>query len=433
MHTRQAHEKMRASDMFLGRRILGYLIMLLGYFFYCYNFAVVDYVRPYLVDSYGMTLNETALLYTSLSIGALIGAFAVAWMATHWGKRNALMFVTVLNGLATIVNMQFDTFAPWFVMRMIVGFSLGGYSVATISMVVTLFPARFCSRLQAINSCTFAVAIMLLGALIAVYGDTSWETLMWIGAVPPLVAAMLMWLFVPDDRKLIAYGEEPDVAGADNNRKANWTEMFQGPNLKLTLICLAISGLNFAGYQFFSGFVTTYLRSVREFGAEPMGLLVSAQGFGSLVGGLAWGYLADKLGRRFNVTGFFLSALFICAYFVAPSNVTLLSILGFGYGFALACTYAWGVYFTELFPVHLRPMGAALFHGGRIISLLAPSAVALIAESYGLTTGMWLAPLAFLIAAILWLMLPETLKVSRFYKGFVPAENAKPKRVLAES
>lgn len=415
-----------AADIALSRRIAAYLFMLLGYFFYCYNFAVVDYVRPYLVDDYGMTLNETALLYTALSAGAIAGAVAVAWMATHWGKKNTLIFVTVLNGLGTVVNMQFESFGAWFVMRAIIGFSLGGYSVATISMVVSLFPRRYCSRLQAVNASTFSVAIIALGGLGALLGEQSWEALVWTGGVPPLVAAAAMWLVVPDDRRFVAFGEEKALAAGVGAalRKGNWPEMFRGPHLRFTLICLLISGLNFAGYQFFSGFVTTYLKTVRGFEADAMGLLVSAQGFGSFVGGLTWGYLADKTGRRYNAIGFVFTALFICAYFTVPGSVVLLTVLGFGYGFMLACTYSWGVYFTELFPVHLRPMGAALFHGGRIISLLAPSAVALIAESYGLTTGMWLAPLAFVVAAVLWLTLPETLRESPFYRGFEPRQAA---------
>ena len=71
-------------------------------------------------------------------------------------------------------------------------------------------------------------------------------------------------------------------------------------------------------------------------------------------------------------------------------------------------------------------MGASLFHGGRIISLFAPSAVALIADATTLGTGMMLAPVILLVAAAIWYQLPETLKGSRGYKGYVPlAEPAK--------
>ena len=123
------------------------------------------------------------------------------------------------------------------------------------------------------------------------------------------------------------------------------------------------------------------------------------------------------MGRRFNAIGFVLTAIFIGLYLLAPSSVVLLGVLGFAYGAALACTYSWVVYFSEIFPVHLRPMGAALFHGGRIISFFAPALVALIAESYGLTAGMALAPVAFIVGAVLWYRLPETLTGSRNLLG----------------
>ena len=99
-----------------------------------------------------------------------------------------------------------------------------------------------------------------------------------------------------------------------------------------------------------------------------MGLLVSAQGFGSFLGGLTWGPIADKIGRRFNAIGFVFTAVFICAYFLVPSHVLTLVLLGFGYGFALACTYSWAVYSPSCFQptcvqwVHLSSMPGASCH-----------------------------------------------------------------------
>lgn len=409
-----------ARDIPLPRRVVAYLTIFVGYFFYCYNFVVLDYVRPYLVEDYGLTLKETALFYSALSLGAISGAIAVAWIASNVGKKKTLIVITLINGLGTIVNMMFTDFWGWMIMRFVIGISLGGYMVAAVSTMVCLFPQKYCARLQAVNACTFSVAVIALGALGALLGDARWETLLWIGGIPPLVAAALMMFFVPDDTKIISFGEDESADAGSRRRRGSWVEMFSGGYARFTIICAVIAGLNFMGYQFFSGFVTTYLREIREFGAESMGMLVSAQGLGSFIGGLSWGFIADRLGRRFNAIGFVFTALFICLYFIAPSSVLILGGLGFAYGFALACTYSWGVYFAEIFPPHLRPMGASLFHAGRVFSLFAPVITAQIAEHYSLITGMALAPVAFLLAAGLWYLLPETLPQSRFYRGYRP-------------
>jgi dipeptide/tripeptide permease len=65
-------------------------------------------------------------------------------------------------------------------------------------------------------------------------------------------------------------------------------------------------------------------------------------------------------------------------------------------------------------------MGSSLFHGGHVLSLFAPLIVTTVAQGHSLVLGMALAPLTFLAAAILWWLLPETLRTSSLYKGYSP-------------
>ena len=94
--------------------------------------------------------------------------------------------------------------------------------------------------------------------------------------------------------------------------------------------------------------------------------------------------------------------------------------IGFVYGVGLSSAYCWGIWFTEMFPLRLRPYGAALFHGGHVVSLAAPLLVAWSADRWGLAFAMTLAPVAFVLAAILWFTLPETLRTSSAYRGWEP-------------
>ena len=61
-----------ASDIPISAKVVAFSFILMGYFFYCWNWVVIDYVRPYLVDDLGMTLNQTALLYSVESFGAIV-------------------------------------------------------------------------------------------------------------------------------------------------------------------------------------------------------------------------------------------------------------------------------------------------------------------------------------------------------------------------
>ncbi|CAH7120101.1 MFS transporter [Vibrio chagasii] len=420
--------KKHMSEVPMIQRVAAYLAILVGYFFYCYNFVIIDYVRPYIVDAYdGINLADTAQFYTWQSVGALIGALSCAWVASNFGKKSTLIVITALNGGATIINMMFTDYAMWAAMRFIIGISLGGYFTVAVSLMIGLFTPTVRGKLTAFASSMFSVALMAMGAYAAFISsiDAPWQSLMWVGGIPPLVAAALMIFILPSDKKVIAYGEEEQAEAEGANtpaKKGSWGEMLSAPYRKLTITCLLLAGLNFYGYQFFSGFVTTYLKEVRQFDGATIGIIFSISAFGSLFGAWVWGAIADKYGRKVNAFGFILAGVMASVFFVAPSDVmigslNMLAILGLIYNFGLSASAVWGGYFSELFPVHLRSFGAALFHGGRIIGMWAPMVLVFIQERSDLATAMWGSPIVWIVAGLLWLSLPETLKGGIFDKS----------------
>ncbi|EBW6087943.1 MFS transporter [Atlantibacter hermannii] len=420
--------KKHMSEVSMVQRVAAYLAILVGYFFYCYNFVIIDYVRPYIVEAYdGISLANTAQLYTWQSVGALIGALSCAWFATKFGKKSTLIAITALNGGATIVNLMFTDYATWAAMRFIIGLSLGGYFTVAVSLMIGLFTPNVRGKLTAFASSMFSVALMVMGAYAAYIASVNapWESLMLIGGIPPLVAAVVMIFVLPGDKKVIAYGEEEQTTTTGEKvavKKGSWGEMLSQPYRKITITCLLLAGLNFYGFQFFGGFVTTYLRTVRMFDGATIGLIFSISAFGSLFGAWFWGAVADKYGRKVNAFGFILAGIMVSIFFVAPGNMVIgglnmLAILGLIYNFGLSSSAVWGGYFSELFPAHLRSYGAALFHGGRIIGMWAPMVLVFIQERTDLQTAMWGSPVVWILAGLLWLSLPETLKSGLFSKN----------------
>ncbi len=392
--------KKHMSEVPMIQRVAAYLAILVGYFFYCYNFVIIDYVRPYIVEAYeGISLSDTAQFYTWQSVGALIGALSCAWFAGRFGKKYTLITITALNGGATIVNMMFTDYATWAAMRFIIGLSLGGYFTVAVSLMIGLFTPTVRGKLTAFASSMFSVALMVMGAYAAFISsiDAPWESLMWVGGIPPLAAAFAMVFVLPSDKNVIAYGEEDSSANTGQNtpaKKGSWGEMLSKPYRLLTITCLLLAGLNFYGFQFFSGFVTTYLKEVRQFDGATIGVIFSISAFGSLFGAWVWGAVADKFGRKVNAFGFILAGIMASIFFIAPSDLmigslNMLAILGLIYNFGLSSSAVWGGYFSELFPAHLRSYGAALFHGGRIIGMWAPMVLIFIKERTDLQTAMW--------------------------------------------
>ena len=408
------------NEMKTSQKIVSYLTILVGYFFYCYNFVIIDYVRPYLVATYPeISLSDTAQFYTWQSAGTLIGALSCASIATILGNKSTLIALTALNGGATMINLMFSQSIPWLIMRFIVGFALGGYFTIAVSMIITLFAAEVRGKLIAFASSMFSVALVVIGTYAAFISrvEAPWQGLMWLGGFPPLVTAALMIFIFPKDKPVSV---SPDKAATPPTEQGSWGAMFQGSTLRLTILCLLLAGLNFYCYQFFNGFVTTYLKEVRQFDGATIGLIFSISALGSLLGAWVWGAIADQYGRKVNAFGFILAGLMASVFFMAPNNVmisgiNLLAILGLIYNFCLSSSAIFGGYFSELFPPHLRNFGASLFHGGRAIGMWAPIVLIFIKDRTDLTTAMWGSPLILILAGLLWLLLPETLENGIFY------------------
>ena len=395
-----------AEELPLTRRIGAFAFLALAYLFYSYAWNTVDVLRPYLRASAGLSLGQAGLLYTAQSLGALTGALLIGQLADRFGRRRLLLVVMLGHGTALLAGVWCNTLASLLVQRAWLGIFLGGVFSVSVGLYISWFDATVRGRLAAVIGVMYSMGVIIQGWLATWLLDRDWSLMLWAGAVPTLVLALgCMWL-VPDDRQTVPYGGAavpPKVA------RLPIVELFRPEYRRLTLMLTLLSGLSFFGYQAFGGWVTTYLKEVRGLGGEGIGGMIAWQGTGGLLGGFIWGWVADRFGRRINAVGFVVAAALIIIYLRAPNDPLLLQGLGFAYGFVISAGVAWGVYFAELYPAHLRSTAASIFHWGRAISFFAPAVTAAVAESAGLTTGMALAAGLYLVAAGVWWRLPETL------------------------
>lgn len=396
----------QAEDLPLARRVVAFAFIATCYLFYSYAWNTVDVLRPYIRAAAGLSLQQAGLLYTCQSLGALLGALSIGQLADRFGKRNLLFVVTLGYGTALLLGVWAGSFAALAAQRLVLGIFLGGVFSVCVGLYVGWFNARVRGRLASLVAAMYTLGFIAEGWLAGQLLERDWRLMLWIGAVPPIDLALLTFWLVPDDRNTLASGASANAARA---AKLPIIELFQPQHRRTTLMLTLLSGLGFFGYQAFAGWVTTYLKEVRSLGGEGIGALVVWQGFGGLLGGFAWGWVADRFGRRAGAVGFIVAGAMIVAYLRAPNDLALLKGLGFVYGFVISAGVAWGVYFAELYPVHLRATAASVFHWGRIISFFAPAVTAAVADLAGLTTGMALAALLYVLAAGVWWMLPETL------------------------
>ena len=405
-------EMIRAEELSNTKRGVALAFLALAYIFYAWAWNSVDVLRPYIAAELGLTLPEAGSLYSVQALGALIGAIVNGQLADRFGRRRALMAVMVGYGVLLVSGAFVTSYAQVLVQRGVMGYFMGSMYPITVGIYSALFSQGVRGRVASviIGSSWLAASALGFAASAVFSAGMDWHILLWVGAIP-VVLSLFAPLVVPDDRKLIPYGGRSTTVTARG--KLPITELFVPALRKQTLMLTLLAGLNFFAYQAFSGWATTYLKTIRRFDDADTNTVMGWMYAGSVLGGFFWGWVGDRFGRRASASGFFITAGLILFFLFVPFGVVGQSLVAFLYGSALGCSVVWGPWLAELYPQHLRSTAASIFNWGRIVSFFAPPLTGFIAQRFGLTYTMTLASVIFCVAAVIWLRLPETLNRRR--------------------
>ncbi len=404
----------RAEEVPASRRWIAFVFLMSAEFFYGWSWNTVDVLRPQIRDSLGLTLTQAGSAYTAQSLGALVGAIILGQIADRFGRRRTLFFVIsgygVCGGLGALVG----SYPQLLLQRFLLGFFLGAIFPVLIASYMSLFPSTMRGKLAALGQGTYNLSVVALGwAYGTQIGQNDWHTLLWIGAIPPLLIAPLVFVFLPDDRNMRAWGAEsepPPIA------KLPMVELFRPDLKRKTLLLFLLVGLNFFAYQAFAGWVTTYLKDVKQFAPEVISRIVYWQFIGAVLGGFFWGWFSDRYGRRLSAIGFFIGGASVLLYLTALEGPSQLQYGGALWGFMITASVAWAPWMSELFPAHLRSTAMSIFNWGRLISMTSPLITGAVADAYGLTSAMLLSAGAFMLGGLVWLLIPETVVRARVGK-----------------
>jgi predicted MFS family arabinose efflux permease len=403
----------RAEDLAPARRWLVFGALMVPYVFYAFCWNTENFLRPYMAESLRLSKSEVAAFYTLQALGAMIGAVLLSQLADRYGRRNLLAAVSAGIGASALSVAFVDDYASALAQRFVMGFFLGGVFGCAVSLYVGLFPPSIRGLLAGMVQLVYNGGDALLSWFGRHYDASNWQVVLQIGGAGALLAAVVVALVVPSDRHLAPWGGAAPRAAPAAGSAFVIRELFIAGRWRLTLRLALLCGLNFFAFQAFNGWVTTFLRESHGFSPDTVGRVMTVLHVGSMIGALAWGLVADRLGRRASAAGFMLAAVLIVVYLNVPPGVTTYSVAGFAYGFCLVCSGVWGPYFAELYPEHLRATAASIFNWGRLVSLFGALLAGAIADEFGLAAIMYLGAATFALAAVLWWTLPETLQRAR--------------------
>ena len=379
---------------------------------------IIAFVLASIIGPWGLTYGQSSIVLLASGIGAAIGAFAYGRLADIYGRRFSI--------IACIINFNLFTFFMVFVpdqgwvllsiLRVCVGFGIGGLVVIIIPLIQELSPSRLRGRMTAVTSLFIqggsVLAAGVSAMLIAVIG---WRGLFMVSLIPMIsLIGVIFW--VPESPRWLEgkgryrnavnvfkymlkerrrFQDPADKAEkkkaakefiVQEARKGGFGKLFMYPRsiISTTLINF---GVQFQATALSMWGVTMLLMvlNVPINVAAFYFLIISTGGF---AGRLAGGFLLDSIGRR--KTGILfavctsvccLIATFTFHMYIGAVPVMVL-VMWFVSVFGDGGTGMMVSYVGEVWPKHLRASGQGWGAGtGNIARIVAPLILAVLAGS----------------------------------------------------
>lgn len=305
----------------------------LGTVFEWYDFYLYGLLATFISKVFFAGVNETTGFI--LALGAFAAGFAVrpfgaivfGRIGDMVGRKNTFLVTMGLMGLSTFVVGMLPGYESWGVaspiilvlLRVVQGLALGGEYGGAATYVAEHAPNNkrglYTSFIQITATFGLFAALLVVLGLRTVMGEETFAA--WGWRVPFLISIVLlavsMWIRLQLNESPV-YQKMKDEGSTS---KAPLTEAFgKWSNLKYVLICLFGAGMGQAvvwyGGQFYAQFFLE--KTMKVDGATTNILIATALLLGTPFF-VFWGWLSDKIGRKFIILGG--CALAVLTYFPA--------------------------------------------------------------------------------------------------------------------
>jgi len=375
------------------------------------SFDVMLYamVLAALMSDMGMAKATAGFLGSLTLVASAAGGLVFGVVADRFGRRRALMASILIYSVFTAACGFATSVVMLAVFRIFLGLGMGGEWASGAALVSETWPAEHRGKALGIVQSSWAVGYAAAAAVAAlVLPVWGWRGVFFIGVIP---AFFTLWI----QRRV----REPEIwksgRAAAPSVRAGFGEIFGRKRLRLTLFVTAMNACTMFAWWGFNLWLPAYLSMPSGqggIGLSPRtmsGLVIFMQA-GMWLGYITFGFISDKLGRKRSYVGFLLAAsMFMVLYSKARQPLMLLVLGPFVAFFGTGYFTGFGALTAEIYPTSIRATAQGItYNTGRIVSAVAPFVVGSLAQTKGFGFSFLMIAAAFLVAAALWLGIPET-------------------------
>jgi SHS family lactate transporter-like MFS transporter len=328
-----------------------FIASFLGWSLDAFDFFLLTFVIGRIATSFGQAIPQVALAITLTLACRPIGALLFGWLADRYGRRTPLMIDIALYSLFELLTAFSPNFTVFLVLRALFGIAMGGEWGLGAAMVMEVLPPRrrgfFSGLLQQGYMWGYLLAAL---AYFMVFHFTNWD---WRGlfVIGTLPAGLILFI-----RSSVP---ESPVWLEERARRVSVRKTFILQSLRpywpLFIYCVAFMAALNAMSHGTQDLYATFLQKQHGFSPGQTSTLAIIAAVGAITGGLTFGALSQRFGRR--------PVVMFCAVFAAcmiplwAFSPTIALLAAGAFAMQLAIQGAWGVipaHLNELSPPQVR-------------------------------------------------------------------------------
>jgi SHS family lactate transporter-like MFS transporter len=332
-----------------------FLAAFLGWSMDAFDYFIVVFVYADIAKTFGHTKTEVAFLTTATLVMRPVGALLFGLWADRVGRRLPLMVDVIFYSTVGFLCAFAPNFTVLVILRLLYGIGMGGeWGLGAALAMEKIPPERrgFFSGLLQEGYLFGYLAATLASLLVTDWLGLSWRWLFGLSILPALISLLIRYRV-----------SESEVWQATQNRmrltRTRIRDVFTDAKVirRFCYLVLLMTAFNWMSHGT-QDIYPTILTSPEGAGLPPVTAkwIAVIYNIGGIIGGLIFGALSQRLGRRYAIIWCTVMALPIVPLFALSQSAAMLCLGSFLIQFCVQG--AWGV-----IPAHLTEMSPDAIRG----------------------------------------------------------------------
>ncbi|MDE3812109.1 MFS transporter [Sinorhizobium meliloti] len=318
----------------------------LGWTLDAFDFFILVFVMKYVAEEFGTDISRVTIALTLTLATRPLGALLFGYAADRFGRRPTLMVNILLYSALEFASGFAPTLTVLIILRALYGIAMGGEWGVGASLTMETIPPKTRGLVSGLLQAGYPAGYLLASlAFFLLFPLVGWRGMFMIGALPALVV-LYVRSNMDESPVFLARRQKPD-------RSALWHTLRRHVGLVVYTVLLMTA------FNFFShgtqDLYPTFLEVQRKFSTTTVGTIAVVYNVGAILGGITFGLLSERIGRRRAIVLAALLAIPIIPLWVYSSGPLMLALGAFLMQFAVQG--AWGIipaHLNELSPDEIR-------------------------------------------------------------------------------